>query len=97
LFGIFRGPLTTTTTARTTFSVAPGRCIEVGAALNDGAGIELRLLEETTREELALGAGSRATAAIACASGAPRTILAEARLASGQGNLVMAARSLGAP
>jgi hypothetical protein len=96
LAGIHRAPLTATTTARTTFLAANGRCIEVGAAIDGGAGVELRLLDATTQEELAHGAGTHATAARTCASGEPRTIQAEVRLAAGQGNTLMAMHPLGA-
>jgi hypothetical protein len=97
LRGLHRAPLTTTGTARATFPIEADRCLEVGAALDGGAGIELRLLDAATQQELTQGTASQATAARVCAPGKPRAILAEARIAAGQASVLLAARSLDAP
>ncbi|MET0791539.1 MAG: hypothetical protein ABW061_08470 [Polyangiaceae bacterium] len=77
------------------FLVPLGRCVDLTLALGVGStGAEVRLIDETTGEELALGRGTNATSARACAvdarSGGTIHARAELRVNAGHGEALSA-------
>lgn len=67
---VYEHKLSSTALERRTLMVPAGRCLDLTLAAGDGAsGVELRVLEPTTLEEIAIGRGSGATQARACATG----------------------------
>lgn len=89
--------------ARVSLQVAPGRCMEISAALDGGAsGLEVRLLEasapdaEAARvDDLPLGYGAHAASTRACAvkPARPRLLTAELRANVGAGIALWASHS----
>jgi hypothetical protein len=80
---------------RQSFLVPLGRCVELTLALGAGStGAEIRLIDETTGEELALSRGTNATSARACAidarSGGTIHGRAELRVNAGRGEALSA-------
>ena len=80
------------------FLVPLGRCVELTLALGAGStGAEVRLVDEATGEELALGRGTNATSARACAidarSGGTIHGRAELRVNAGHGEALSATHS----
>lgn len=97
LQGAQRVQLTPQAAGQAHFRVPEGRCLEVGAALGPGgAGVELRLLDGTSRDELAQGAAAWATAARVCVVNAT-DLSAEVRLSSGKAEAIVAGRLVGSP
>lgn len=85
---VYEHPLSSTALERRTLMVPAGRCLDLTLATGEGAsGVELRLLEVTTLEEIAIGRGSGATQARACATGergrGTLNIVAEMRAGAG--------------
>lgn len=90
LTGVQRLPLRPTSTARAPLTLAAGQCLTQGAALEEGTGLELRVLESSTQEELARGGGTFATTAHLCARDRPLTLWVEARMIAGEGTVLLA-------
>lgn len=84
-------------TGQADFRVPEGRCLEIGAAVGASAsGLELRIFDASSREELAHGAAAGATATRVCATAATN-VVAEVRIVAGQGDVVIAGRQVGTP
>jgi hypothetical protein len=67
---VYEHKLSSTALERRTLMVPAGRCLDLTLATSEGgSGVELRLLDQATLEELALGRGAAATQARACATG----------------------------
>ena len=83
---------------REQFLVPLGRCVDLTLALGAGStGAEVRLIDESNGEELALGRGTNATSARACAvdahSGGTIHARAELRVSAGHGEALSATHS----
>jgi hypothetical protein len=86
---VYEHKLTSTTLEKRTLMVPAGRCLDLTLATGEGgSGVELRVLDQATLEELAIGRGSSATQARACATGAKAggTLNAVAEMRLGAGN-----------
>lgn len=73
-------------------SLAPGRCVDVVAALDGGgSGLELRVLD-ADGSEISFGRGDALAATQACAEGRSRGMKAELRLGAGQASALVLVR-----
>lgn len=91
-------PLTTTQVARVTHSISSNQCAELGGALGEGGnGIELRIFDASSREELGRGTGGAATVTTVCAPDRSLDLQIEARLLAGNAPVLLTVRPMVAP
>jgi hypothetical protein len=73
--------------------VPEGRCLDVAAAIGDGAtGVDLRLVDGATGTEIDLARAAFATIAHACSEGSARPIRIELRTSTGAADAIVATR-----
>lgn len=85
---VYEHKLSSTALERRTLMVPAGRCLDLTLATGDGgSGVELRVLDQATLEELAIGRGAGTAQARACATGdkggGTLNAVAEMRLGAG--------------
>lgn len=74
-------------------TLPPRKCAEIAVGLGRGAlGLDLRIVDAGTGDELAMGRGETSASARACGEGTARPIRIELRAATGKGELVRAVR-----
>jgi hypothetical protein len=74
-------------------SIAAGQCLHVAIGVQgDGTGLEARLFDTVTGEELDRSHGQNAAALRACAASAPRTVRIEARSTAGKLDAIVGER-----
>jgi hypothetical protein len=74
-------------------TIPPGACLRVAVGVEgEGTGLEVRLLDAVTGEEVDRSAGQNAASVHACAAGAARTIRVEARATAGKLDAVIGER-----
>lgn len=79
-------------------AVASGQCLRVAIGVEgEGTGLEARLFDAVTGEELDRSHGQNAAALRACASGATRSVRIEARATAGKLDAVIGERTLPLP
>ena len=75
-------------------TVAPGQCLRVAIGVEgEGTGLEARLFDAVTGEEIDRSHGQTTAAVFACATGATRTVRLETRATAGKLDAVLGERS----
>lgn len=88
-------PIATTKAVQLNQKLPANQCIEVGAALGEGgSGLELRVFEASSREELGRGSAGHATIVPVCAPERALDLQVEVRLLAGQTSVLTAVRSV---
>jgi hypothetical protein len=76
-------------------TVSPGQCLRVAIGVEgEGTGLEARLFDSVTGEEIDRSHGQTAASVRACATGTTRTVRLEARATAGKLDAIVGERSV---